>query len=153
MKICGKCGLAKDPSEFYKDRSRKDGLAYRCKKCADEVSNAWLAKNRERRNETTRIWAKAHPEGHRITSKAWLKAHPDRRKERERLYREKWKDKHHARQAVKYALKTGKITRQPCEICGDPDTHAHHEDYSRQLSVRWLCVKHHAEIHPKRKQP
>jgi hypothetical protein len=33
-KICSKCGIEKPVSEFYKNRSRKDGLCYRCKDCA-----------------------------------------------------------------------------------------------------------------------
>lgn len=36
---------------------------------------------------------------------------------------------------------------QPCEICGSVEVHKHHEDYSRPLDVRWLCVPCHSEIH------
>jgi hypothetical protein len=32
-KICKKCGRELPLSEFYKDKSRKDGLEYRCKEC------------------------------------------------------------------------------------------------------------------------
>lgn len=42
------------------------------------------------------------------------------------------------------AIRAGKITRLPCEVCGSPKTDGHHEDYSKPLSVRWLCRKHHA---------
>lgn len=39
----------------------------------------------------------------------------------------------------------GKIQRQPCELCGDPNSESHHDDYSIPGSVRWLCKKHHEE--------
>jgi hypothetical protein len=45
------------------------------------------------------------------------------------------------------ALRSGKISRQPCESCGSQKSQAHHDDYSKPLDVRWLCAKHHAEHH------
>lgn len=54
-----------------------------------------------------------------------------------------------AQRAVNYAIKLGKIARMPCEVCGKPNAFAHHDDYSRQLSVRWLCNNHHTEHHRK----
>jgi hypothetical protein len=50
------------------------------------------------------------------------------------------------------ALKTGKLKRQPCEVCGETKVDGHHEDYSKPLEVRWLCRKHHNEIHHGKKQ-
>ncbi len=53
-----------------------------------------------------------------------------------------------ARRAVKQALRSGRMVRQPCERCGKTGRiHAHHEDYSKPLDVRWLCPIHHAEAH------
>lgn len=57
--------------------------------------------------------------------------------------------KHRARATLNYAKKTGKIQQQPCESCGDVRSQGHHEDYSRPLEVRWLCHRHHAELHAK----
>lgn len=42
------------------------------------------------------------------------------------------------------AIRAGKITRKPCEICSNHKTDAHHDDYSKPLEVIWLCRKHHA---------
>jgi hypothetical protein len=39
------------------------------------------------------------------------------------------------------------IKRGNCEICDIPNAHAHHEDYSKPFEVRWLCRKHHRELH------
>lgn len=44
-------------------------------------------------------------------------------------------------------MKSGSITRKPCEICGAEESEAHHEDYSRPLHVIWLCDTHHKEAH------
>jgi hypothetical protein len=48
---------------------------------------------------------------------------------------------------INNAIKRGFVTRLPCEICGNPRTHAHHDDYSKPLEVLWLCAKHHKEKH------
>ncbi|HTL13090.1 MAG TPA: hypothetical protein VL588_11405 [Bdellovibrionota bacterium] len=55
--------------------------------------------------------------------------------------------KYRARVAVSNAIQSGKLTRQPCEQCGAERTHAHHDDYSEPLSVRWLCKPHHDAHH------
>ena len=47
----------------------------------------------------------------------------------------------------KTAVESGKLRREPCEVCGNGKTHGHHDDYSNPLVVRWLCHKHHMEFH------
>jgi len=49
--------------------------------------------------------------------------------------------------AVNNAIRDGRLIRQHCEVCGDANAQAHHDDYSKPLEVRWLCQKHHAEWH------
>jgi hypothetical protein len=44
-------------------------------------------------------------------------------------------------------IKAGRLNREPCEICGDTKSHAHHEDYSKPLDIIWLCPFHHKWIH------
>lgn len=44
------------------------------------------------------------------------------------------------------ALSRGKLTKLPCEICGDPESEMHHWDYAKPLDVTFLCKTHHAEI-------
>jgi site-specific DNA-cytosine methylase len=53
------------------------------------------------------------------------------------------------------AMKRGILKASPCEVCGATGTmrdgrnkiQAHHDDYNKPLSVRWLCQKHHHEWH------
>lgn len=77
------------------------------------------------------------------TDEGWLK----RRQRRRKMDR----TKDNAREAVARAIRAGRITRDACETCGSPDTEAHHDDYAKPLSVRWLCRKHHRELHAKQR--
>ena len=56
-------------------------------------------------------------------------------------------DRYSARHAVLSAVRDGRLKKLPCEVCGDPKVHGHHDDYSKPLDVRWLCATHHAEHH------
>jgi hypothetical protein len=68
-------------------------------------------------------------------------------------YRLRHRDKHLAHKAVQTAISRGKIQRSRCEICGSKDSHAHHDDYSKPLSIRWFCKKHHEAHHREMHQP
>jgi len=60
--------------------------------------------------------------------------------------RKKFPEKHNARNKVYRAVKSGKLKREPCEVCGDPKSEAHHyRGYEFPLDVQWLCRKHHIE--------
>lgn len=48
---------------------------------------------------------------------------------------------------VQGAIKTGRLKKLPCEVCGEPIVEAHHDDYDKPLDVKWLCKKHHHELH------
>jgi hypothetical protein len=55
--------------------------------------------------------------------------------------------KRKARTTASNAIRDGHLLRQPCEICGNAATDAHHEDYTKPLEVRWLCRAHHGQEH------
>lgn len=51
---------------------------------------------------------------------------------------------------VRYAVRTGRLVRQPCLKCGSERVHAHHHNgYApeHELDVVWLCPKHHMAAH------
>ena len=53
-----------------------------------------------------------------------------------------------AHHAVQQEVRMGRMRRQPCEVCGcNKQIHAHHDDYTKPLEVRWLCVAHHRQHH------
>ena len=73
--------------------------------------------------------------------------HRDEATERCRKYRMNNPKKSRAHDLVAYAMKTGALTRKPCEVCGQKSDVAHHDDYERPLEVRWLCAAHHRQWH------
>lgn len=73
---------------------------------------------------------------------------PERRKAKSRYaatYRSRNPEKRKAQHKINNGIRDGKITRQPCEICGAAKAEAHHDDYGKPLDVRWLCFRCHRE--------
>lgn len=59
-----------------------------------------------------------------------------------------------AHRAVRVALRQGKLKRGKCEVCGSLRVQAHHDSYAPEdhLRVRWLCVRHHQQLHAKQRK-
>lgn len=64
-----------------------------------------------------------------------------------KIQKERYPEKIRAREILYDHVKRGNIKRERCEVCGKENAHAHHEDYSKPLEVRWLCRKHHRILH------
>ncbi len=111
----------------------------------------WRALSEERRKDP------AYREKQRGWYASWRERNPvddaerARKAEQMRIYARAHgtREHHRARWLVHRALKAGRLTRQPCEVCGVMRVHAHHDDYAQPLSVRWLCPTHHREYHAK----
>lgn len=67
-----------------------------------------------------------------------------------KLQLERYPEKVSARKILAQAIRSGNIVKQSCEVCGDLVSFGHHDDYSKPLEVRWLCRKHHRELHNNR---
>jgi hypothetical protein len=61
------------------------------------------------------------------------------------------KQKANARSYLNVYIRRGKISKLPCSICGDTQSEAHHNDYTKPLEVIWFCRKHHLEHHNKKR--
>lgn len=79
--------------------------------------------------------------------RAWKSANRDRVAGHQKAYLAANRPKRRARVAVQKALKTGRLVRVACIVCGAPESDAHHEDYSKRLDVTWLCRAHHMARH------
>jgi 5-methylcytosine-specific restriction endonuclease McrA len=82
MKRCPKCGQTKPSNEFNKNRSRKDGLADRCKTCRNEYRQT----NVERLNEYAREYYARNPERINARQREYNSTHKDRIAARKRDY-------------------------------------------------------------------
>jgi hypothetical protein len=132
-KVCSVCGESKPRSGYYKNSSLGDGLFAECKVCWCARTRAYRAANDDVR-ERDRVRRKQPERSAKLAAAA-------------KQFRRDNPEKTRAYNAVRYALSTGKLVRQPCEVCGDPKSQAHHDDYAKRLDVRWLCARHHAKHH------
>ena len=109
-----------------------------CKLCIKKRTNDFRINNPELKREAGRFWMAKQPK-RKLTS-AQHKKKNDAAKKR---YPEKYK----AHYTFKNTFKRGLIKKMPCEICRSNNVQAHHDDYSKPLEVRWLCVRHHNDYH------
>jgi hypothetical protein len=156
MKTCFKCGTPKLLEEFYKHPAMADGHLGKCKECTKSDArthrNTNLEKiqeyDRERgklphRKEKCREYSQTHPEVVRPIRQRWAAKNPEKVLAAHQQYTKNHPDRHAARIAVNNAVRDGRITKRPCEVCGAAKVEAHHDDYAKPLEVRWLCNPHH----------
>lgn len=62
MKVCSKCGVEKELSEFHKDKSKKDGVATQCKLCKNAVKNVYRKNNKNKINSYAKIYRNLNKE-------------------------------------------------------------------------------------------
>lgn len=147
MKKCNQCGQAYSLANFYKHPAMGDGHLGKCKECVKANVRANYRKNREhyRRYERERANLPHRVElrnAYAQTAEGRVAARRARRR-----YFERNPEKRRAHIMTGNAIRSGRLKRQPCEVCGDTRVHAHHDDYAKPLDVRWLCPRHHAEHH------
>lgn len=51
------------------------------------------------------------------------------------------------RKKTRNAVRSGRIKKLPCQVCGNITSEAHHINYNEWFNPMWLCRKHHAEQH------
>jgi hypothetical protein len=78
FKACTKCGKSLPRSEYYKDKSRRDGLQSHCKKCNALACKMYALRNPEKVYANARKWQKANPDRHAAHTRRWQKANPEK---------------------------------------------------------------------------
>lgn len=136
MKKCFRCKKTKNIDQFYTHKGMADGHLGKCKNCTKNDAEKRYSdpKNKVKITEYERVRFQ----------------NPERKKkvldyQRERRARNKGKNR--AKQDISNGIRNGKIKRLPCEVCGDTKSQAHHADYRKHYDVKWLCFKHHRELH------
>ena len=145
MRTCRTCNAEKPLMDFYVGTHGtidRDCKPCRCEKVrANRLARADQYKQYERSRATA---------PHRVAARKEY-ANTPRGRERQRAgaraYLARNPVKYAAKIACSNAIRDGRLVRQPCEVCADERAQAHHDDYSKPLDVRWLCVSHHAEWH------
>jgi hypothetical protein len=146
MKKCTRCGTNKAEEDYHwkKKGSRRQSW---CKKCVSEYQSTpeRRAKNNKSvqkygRTEHGRIKNRARCAKFRATAK--FKKAMDK-------YRTNNPEKRSAQIKLANAIAAGKIVRPTsCSVCNiECSPQGHHYDYSLPLSVIWVCVQCHANIH------
>ena len=132
-KRCFKCLCVKEVDNFYKHSKMGDGRLGKCKECTKTDAT----KNRLKKIDAIRAYDRMRASmPHRVALRAkvvkqYCVDFPERKK---------------ANTAVSNAVRDGRLTPDPCWVCGMKAV-AHHPDYDKPLDVVWLCQPHHKQTH------
>ena len=134
FKICNRCQIQKPIFAFNKHHKMADGHRHQCNACSKILSLEYRQRNLERIRAYDRERGRTAEKSAASSqySKIWRKKHPDYA---------------NAHLLVQKAIRKGILVRSNCVICGNPQTHGHHEDYTKPLEVVWLCAAHHKQRH------
>ena len=157
-KKCKKCGKILIVDNFYTHPKMADGHLNICKECVKKRINKYRKDNidkiimydrerrrtdeaKQKRRERQEELRKLNPEEFRRN-----------KTEAQRKSRAKQKLKTNARANLANAIIRGEIIKPTkCDNCGRKGyLEAHHEDYSKQLDVLWLCRNCHGIKHRKK---
>ena len=145
MRVCSDCNESKPPMDFYQTGSGY--ITRRCKPCtcarvrANRLVHLDQYTTYERQRATL---------PHRVEARdAYGRTDAGRQNgnRAKRDYERRNPIKRKAKEAVNNAVRDRRLSRNPCEVCGESKAQAHHDDYSKPLDVRWLCATHHTEWH------
>ena len=145
MKACRDCGIVKPLADYYRHKAMGDGHLNKCKACVKARVNKHRADNVERIRAYDRKRYAEQPHRQELSRRCGRNATPEQRRAWIAKSKAKYPERRAARGKVNSSLRSGALTKQPCEVCGSTNVHAHHDDYSRPLDVRWLCPTHHGE--------
>lgn len=135
LKRCSKCKTEKPFELFYKNKAMRDGY---CNYCISCLKKRYVSKRDTPYHERQLSLKRGRYQERKA------KGDYDNLYQRKKL---KSPERVKARNALSYAIASGKLIKQPCTVCGDTKVQAHHTDYSKPLDVTWLCIKHHMQQH------
>ena len=149
MKACFKCGEYLPLKEFYRHPQMADGHLGKCKECTKND----VKKHRRDNIEYYRLYDRSRANSpHRVSVRNKYAGTANGKAASLRA-KKKYSDRNPLKRAVHVlvgnAMRDGKITKQPCEVCGSIRVQGHHDDYLKPFDIRWLCTTHHA-LHHKR---
>jgi hypothetical protein len=133
MKKCFKCERQLPLADFYELPTMADGHLNKCKDCTKTDARKHRALNLEA-----------------ISAYERKRFQDPERKRKLLIYQNNLRAKNplkaRAWSMVYREIRAGRLHRKACEVCGEPKTQAHHDDYEKPLDVRWFCFRHHREV-------
>lgn len=156
MKVCSKCEIEKEDSEFWKRNNRKSGVNSECKECAKVRRTTNYKENAQEFRDKRKIYYSKNREKLAKGQIESQKGNVRYRKYQNRYLMEKRKSgdkKFLARHILFLAVKGGMIIRpEACSQCNEKEKiEGHHYDYDKPLDVIWLCQGCHRALHRKLK--
>jgi len=153
MKVCRECNQEKPLCEFYKHPMMADGHLNKCSECVKDR----VKKHRNANIEKARQYDKKRANlPHRVEARAnYQKTEQGKisRKKATESYKKKYPLKYAAHVITRNYIRDGKLkVADSCSICKSTMlVQAHHDDYTKPLDVRWLCLKCHHLWHRENK--
>ncbi len=152
-KYCPTCKTIKPSKEFYKNRSRKDGLDYHCKTCAKTTTT----KFRKSKSGKRYRWHYNRSEANKTSQRKYRQS--KKGKKFRSQYVKEWRLQHLAQRkaniAITTAINADKIPRISTQKCAFPNCSEQAQQYHHYLgyeSEHWfdilpLCRHHHRITH------
>lgn len=127
-KTCPKCSEEKPRSEFFKNRSKKDGLAALCKVCQSASARVYREEHPKVYRKASREWAERNPERVQANGRRYYEQNSEHVRENSRRWRE-----NHAE------LRTYRIWAGMKKRCSNPKTEGYERYGGRGITVceRW----------------
>jgi len=149
MPVCKDCKEEKDINLFSKNNTYKSGYSSTCKACHAKKTREYRRTEKGRKAHLESLKKYQKTEAYKKSRKKYEMSEQGREKRREHAeqHRQRHPEKKKCREITYCAIKKGDLIRKPCEKCGNKKVQAHHDDYSKPMDVRWLCVKCHNEHH------
>jgi hypothetical protein len=134
MTVCKGCKRELNEDQFYRQATMATGRLLFCKECVRGRAKKYYQENKERAAKRQAEYAAKNPDVIARSRSSWATKNPEKRR---------------AHSALNHEVRRGRTVKpKSCEVCGAQEPlHAHHDDYSKPLEVRWLCQRHHVEIH------
>ena len=132
MRTCSRCKQHQPDGEFYKADRYTNRIRTICRTCVTKRAKERRLAGLTQATERARYQASER--------------YRRRQRENTAKWRRRYPEKIKAQNALQAEIRRGRMSRQPCEVCG-AKAHAHHDDYTKPLDVRWLCPLHHARHH------
>jgi hypothetical protein len=168
VKVCTKCKIEKDYSEFSKDKLTKDGLRSNCKSCCKEYYQAnkeiikeyhkeYNKANKEYRNERAKEYHQANKERINESKKEYRKANKEYYKEYHKEYYQANKEKmneiskEYSKEWQRERRKTDPLFKIKCNLRTRTCKAFKNKGYSKtsktqeMLGVDWEVAKQHIE--------